>query len=512
MRTSRWPTSVALAARLSQRSIGDSYLENRFRHFRKLSYKVAKSVTSVVWFDVYTSDSTFRLAMILPNAVIANIMFSWVFRKTKLGLSAVVTTSASNAQCRQTTLVAPKNQMILGPQMTRSCENGPEGFHAFRGPVEVTITEVVEYKHDVLEFQEDRQRAFRTSSFMSQCHGSCKNVEYFQEGQWNFGRSYSGENMGGIRLWGLSESLIVWSHSSMEPRPQMAGLIALHYLGFLDPPHDVVDAAFGFGPLGPWPKAMQDTFKRLPGCQERVSAPCRGRILVNMCQQCTEMAGGPKIWYLRASRGAGMGGLGLAGLDDGPIWGGADGKYLSTMQEMMSGVVFWVLLVVGGGFRGNIQENSNKRVLLLRRKQRGKGGLGLSVPLFSKITEYLEHKKDALGKELAAAASVAPPRPLPSSASILHPLLGDLPICQFLRLQYSSAMLFLGFRVDRGAVPRSFVLLKIQAGSWAIDVAATRLQTDSRGGWNATSNVVCTTFEVKEGRRMVVVLPLAGVV
>ncbi|KAF8963074.1 hypothetical protein BDZ97DRAFT_1758808 [Flammula alnicola] len=130
----------------------------------------------------------------------------------------------------------------------------------------------------------------------------------------------------------------------------------------------------------------------------------------------------------------------------------------------------------------------------------------------SKITEYLEHKKDALGKELVAAASVAPPRPLPSSASILHPLLGDLPICQFLRLQYSSAMLFLGFRVDRGAVPRSFVLLKIQAGSWAIDVAATRLQTDSRGGWNATSNVVCTTFEVKEGRRMVVVLPLAGVV
>ncbi|KAF8956608.1 hypothetical protein BDZ97DRAFT_1763714 [Flammula alnicola] len=59
----------------------------------------------------------------------------------------------------------------------------------------------------------------------------------------------------------------------------------------------------------------------------------------------------PKAMYLRASRGAGMGGLGPAGLDDGPIWGGADGKYLSTMQEMMSGVVFWVLLVVGGGFR-----------------------------------------------------------------------------------------------------------------------------------------------------------------
>ncbi|KAF8965695.1 hypothetical protein BDZ97DRAFT_1756988 [Flammula alnicola] len=254
----------------------------------------------------------------------------------------------------------------------------------------------------------------------------------------------------------------------------------------------------GFGPLGPWPKAMQDTFKRLPGCQERVSAPCRGQILVNMCQQCTEMAGGHKIWYLRASRGAGMGGLGLAGLDDGPIWGGADGKYLSTMQEMMSGVVFWVLLVVGGGFR----EFKQKGITSAKKAERER----------SKITEYLEHKKDALGKELAAAASVAPPRPLPSSASILHPLLGDLPICQFLRLQYSSAMLFLGFRVDRGAVPRSFVLLKIQAGSWAIDVAATRLQTDSRGGWNATSNIVCTTFEVKEGRRMVVVLPLAGVV
>ncbi|KAF8954625.1 hypothetical protein BDZ97DRAFT_1863816, partial [Flammula alnicola] len=41
---------------------------------------------------------------------------------------------------------------------------------------------------------------------------------------------------------------------------------------------------------------MCEPFERLPRCRERVSAPCWGRVLVNMYQQCTEMVSGHKIW------------------------------------------------------------------------------------------------------------------------------------------------------------------------------------------------------------------------
>ncbi|KAF8951331.1 hypothetical protein BDZ97DRAFT_1769950 [Flammula alnicola] len=50
------------------------------------------------------------------------------------------------------------------------------------------------------------------------------------------------------------------------------------------------------------------------------------------------------LMYLRASRGAGMGGLGRQ------VW--MTVPFGAGLMEMMSGVVFWVLLVVGGGFGG----------------------------------------------------------------------------------------------------------------------------------------------------------------
>ncbi|KAF8962955.1 hypothetical protein BDZ97DRAFT_2059281 [Flammula alnicola] len=90
-----------------------------------------------------------------------------------------------------------------------------------------------------------------------------------------------------------------------------------------------------------------------------------GQVLLTLQAAGNNLMGGHKIWCctslgahlsagkiplgcFRASERAGAGGLAPMALDDGPIWGGADGKQLSTMQQMMSGVVFWVLLIVAG--------------------------------------------------------------------------------------------------------------------------------------------------------------------
>jgi len=42
------------------------------------------------WFFGYSSDQSYRISIYTPYATIANIMFSWVFRKAKLGVFTII--------------------------------------------------------------------------------------------------------------------------------------------------------------------------------------------------------------------------------------------------------------------------------------------------------------------------------------------------------------------------------------------------------------------------------------
>ncbi|KDR66879.1 hypothetical protein GALMADRAFT_147530 [Galerina marginata CBS 339.88] len=103
-------------------------------------------VAAVIWFYVFSSNPSYRLAMFVPYAVAVNIMFSWVFRKGKLGMCAMSGRFTDRPVC-PSTLAKTSEPCTLTRERSPTCSSND----SIRGspiPVEINIHEVVESKTD----------------------------------------------------------------------------------------------------------------------------------------------------------------------------------------------------------------------------------------------------------------------------------------------------------------------------------------------------------------------------
>ncbi|KAF4622241.1 hypothetical protein D9613_009389 [Agrocybe pediades] len=142
----------------------------------QLCYVIAiiAGAAALIWFYVCDFDESYRLAMVPPYAAVVNIMFSWVFRKAKLGIFTVIPHSATiehsnvNSIGLRQTRHAPfpfeptKNNDMHSFSPSRmssfhtSDDHGVAEIHLTRtysleegAPVKIEVEQVVEYRTDL---------------------------------------------------------------------------------------------------------------------------------------------------------------------------------------------------------------------------------------------------------------------------------------------------------------------------------------------------------------------------
>ncbi|KAF4622233.1 hypothetical protein D9613_009384 [Agrocybe pediades] len=129
---------------------------------------VTAGVAALIWFYVCDFDSRYRLALVPPYATVVNIMFSWVFRKAKLGIFTVIPHSAEPTSVNTIALRQTHRQPFfeptknndnnsLAPSRTSSTHTS-EGVAIQLGrsysledsaPVKIEVEQVVEYNTDL---------------------------------------------------------------------------------------------------------------------------------------------------------------------------------------------------------------------------------------------------------------------------------------------------------------------------------------------------------------------------
>ncbi|PPQ94210.1 hypothetical protein CVT25_006870 [Psilocybe cyanescens] len=132
-------------------------------------------IIAVVWFYVFASSSSYRLAMFVPYAVTVNIMFSWVFRRAKLGMCAAAMGPEPSTRGGVAAAAAPRQSDIIemhpdfsatDPDMDADSyaknNHGDGGLGLKRSVtpsshVEIEVNRVVEYKHDYPNLEEGRK-------------------------------------------------------------------------------------------------------------------------------------------------------------------------------------------------------------------------------------------------------------------------------------------------------------------------------------------------------------------
>lgn len=108
-------------------------------------------LVTLIWFHVFTSDPGYRLAMFVPYAVIVNIMFSWVFRVSKLGGTGdTLPTSIPNyAQPHSIDTIVMKRSH-LSMMSAQDAPGDNEFDRTSQGdPLQVEVQKVIEKTHDL---------------------------------------------------------------------------------------------------------------------------------------------------------------------------------------------------------------------------------------------------------------------------------------------------------------------------------------------------------------------------
>jgi len=130
-------------------------------------------IAALVWFYVCDFDSRYRLALFPLYAATVNIMFSWVFRKAKLGIFTIIPQGNENANTNTIGLRQIQRAPILGsakdheihsisPSRLSSLQ-GSEGHHTAQfsygpdymlednsaPPVKIEVEKIVEFESDL---------------------------------------------------------------------------------------------------------------------------------------------------------------------------------------------------------------------------------------------------------------------------------------------------------------------------------------------------------------------------
>ncbi|KAH9475022.1 hypothetical protein JR316_0012123 [Psilocybe cubensis] len=146
----------------------------------QLCYLVATvaGIITVVWFYVFAHNYSYRIAMFVPYAVTVNIMFSWVFRRAKLGMcvaahgagpmikSKVATVAATVPGARPDAMEmhpdfisatdADASSVAGGKRNYGGGSSGSGGTKRSGTPsshLEIEVNRVVEYKHDYVDVE-----------------------------------------------------------------------------------------------------------------------------------------------------------------------------------------------------------------------------------------------------------------------------------------------------------------------------------------------------------------------
>lgn len=111
---------------------------------------MTSGLAAIAWFYAYSSDAGYRLAIFVPYSVTVNIMFSWVFRTSRIGGSGgatLPTAIANHPQPQTIESIVMKRSHRVSNEMER-----PESTYSrsSQDKIEVEIKQVVESVHDQL--------------------------------------------------------------------------------------------------------------------------------------------------------------------------------------------------------------------------------------------------------------------------------------------------------------------------------------------------------------------------
>ncbi|PPQ74753.1 hypothetical protein CVT26_005050 [Gymnopilus dilepis] len=118
-------------------------------------------VAAVVTFYLLIPNSSYRFGMFVPYAVVINIMFSWVFRKTKLGICAGTNNATSGrgaVPCSSASTRIMESCTGDLSRITSTVDSCGTGTNDRSSPVEIKVESVVEYKTDYLDPERQEEK------------------------------------------------------------------------------------------------------------------------------------------------------------------------------------------------------------------------------------------------------------------------------------------------------------------------------------------------------------------